>query len=56
MNCKHENGWVAKEEFCIGSPESWGENIEVECECNNSGCGKRRTFRFDISCIKEIKK
>jgi len=42
--CKHENGWVIKEEVCIGQ-----EDIEVECECNNIGCGERRKFFITIS-------
>lgn len=44
MKCQHGDGWVLKEEVCIGQ-----DNIEVEVECNTVGCGFRKFVKIDIS-------
>jgi hypothetical protein len=38
------DGWVVKEEFCIGQ-----DDLSVECECNTTGCGVRKNIFIDIS-------
>ena len=51
MTCKHEDGWVLKEEVCIGQ-----DNIPVEVQCNHLGCGFRKFVEIDISEGREVKK
>ena len=46
MKCKHENGWVVKEEFVVSDGDN--ENIIVDCECNNLNCKERIKLKFDI--------
>ena len=52
--CEHKDGWNTTETICIGDVDVWGTDIEVECECNHLGCGERRTFKFDITCLGEV--
>lgn len=54
MKCKHEDGWVIKEEIAI-NPDWENDNLESEFECNTVGCNARKTFKFDITNIEEKK-
>lgn len=55
MKCKHEDGWIVKEEICIN--DNILDEIETEVECNKTGCGKRMIATFTIMSLKlkEIK-
>jgi len=53
--CEHENGWVTKEEFVIIEDPTSNMNIEIECKCNNLDCNERRSFKFDLVCVEEVK-
>lgn len=56
MACKHENGWVLKEEIAINSSSSnepFDEHI-IECECNNLDCKVRKKIKFDIINIEVV--
>jgi len=48
--CEHNNGWVLKDEVCIGQ-----DDIEVEVECNNLECGFRKNVKVDISEGRDVK-
>lgn len=30
------------------------DNFEAECECNNIGCGAKKTFKFDVVNVEEV--
>jgi len=51
ITCKHENGWVLKEEIVID--EEGDDNLIAEFECNNIGCRKRKKFKFDVINVEE---
>lgn len=52
--CKHENGWITKEEFCLFNDVLKNNDNIIECECNNLDCNERRRFKFDLCCIEEV--
>ena len=41
--CGFDDGWILKEEVCIGQ-----DDLEVEVECNHTGCGNRKNVFIDI--------
>ena len=53
--CKHDNGWVLKEEICIMPDESGCEcGLIANFECNNLNCKERKRFKFTIDDLKEV--
>ena len=53
MKCDHKNGWASRQVFVISS-ELEDDGFIIEFECNTSGCGVRRKFRFDITNVEEV--
>jgi hypothetical protein len=57
--CKHNNGWISIDEFCVGidttTSEDYDYQLVAKFRCNNLNCKKIKVFRFAIDNFKEIK-
>lgn len=56
--CKHENGWICKEEFCVGIDTNIDDSdyqLIADFQCNNLDCKKIKRFRFGVCNFREIK-
>lgn len=52
VECKHDNGWILKDEISI--MDDGEDNIEAIFECNNIGCGCLRKLKFDINNVEVV--
>jgi hypothetical protein len=56
--CDHKDGWILKTEIVIsdGKSEFGNDDFHAEFVCNHLGCNEKKTFKFDITNVEEVKK
>lgn len=54
MKCEHKDGWIMKTTIVI-DPKLSDANFDAECECNTIGCRAKKTFKFDVVNVEEVK-